>query len=140
LVSAVLLFVAASTLRWWNQIGVEAVRRSLRLGAIPLTAGVAVQWAGLRCETPPHFATGELVCLLAALIAGGGTASWAVQMKRDGFRAWQMALLVTLLTATLGCAGLGIAALSATLATLALSSTLGWFRWRHAPTEQVGVH
>jgi hypothetical protein len=125
-VGAVTLFAAAATFRWWNQLGVEAVRTSIRLGAIPLAAGLAVQWAGVQCETPSSFAKGDLVCLVAALIAGVGIALWAARTKRGGLLTWPMAVLTTSLTATLGCVGLGVAALFVTVVTLAASSAVVW--------------
>jgi hypothetical protein len=120
------LFATAVALRWWNQIGVESVRIGLPLGGIPLAAGIVLQRMGVECGSLGDFSRAEWVCVLAGAIAGVGVTVWAARGQIDRVRRWPPAVLVASLTALLGCLGLGIAAMLATLATLVMSSAVAW--------------
>jgi hypothetical protein len=121
-----LLFAVAAALRWWNQKGVDAVRVGLPLGAIPLVAGVALQRAGVQCGPLGSVSAGDVICLLAGATAGVGVTFWAARTGRDRRREWPNAVVIASLTAMLGCLGLGVASLLATLAALSMASAVAW--------------
>ncbi len=120
------LFAATVALRFWHQSGVEAVRIGLPLGAIPLAAGIVLQRMGVKCGSLGEFSQPELLCVLAGAIAGASVTVWAARGPIDRLRRWPPALLVASLTAMLGCLGLGVSAMLATLATLVMSSAVAW--------------
>ena len=121
-----ILFATAVALRFWNQIGVEAVRIGLPLGGIPLAVGIVLQRMGVRCASLEDISQAEVVCLLAGAIAGAGVTVWAARKQIDCLRRWPAAVLVASLTAMLGCLGLGSVGMLATVATLILSSGVAW--------------
>jgi hypothetical protein len=122
----VILFLVAAALRWRSQMGVDAVQIGLPLGTIPLGAGVVLQQAGVPCGSLPNLSSADLVCVLTGAIAGAGVTLWAARTAHNHLRRWPPAVLIASLTAMLGCFGLGVAGVLATLASLAMSSVLAW--------------
>jgi hypothetical protein len=120
------LLAAAVGLRFWHQAGVEAVRIGIPLGTIPLAAGILLKRMGVQCGSLGAFSGGDLVCMLAGAIAGAGVTAWAARGQMDRLRRWPSAVLVASLTAMLGCVGLGLGGMLATLATLVMSSAVAW--------------
>jgi hypothetical protein len=125
-VGGLVLLATAVVLRWWNQIGVEAVRIGLLLGGIPLAAGIVLQLMGVECRSTGDFSQADLVCVLAGAIAGSGVTAWTARTQIGRVRRWPAAVLVASLTATLGCLGLGAAGILATLLTLVIVSAIAW--------------
>jgi len=125
-VGGLVLFATAVALRWWNQIGVEAVHIGVSLGVIPLAAGIVLQQMGVECGSLEDFSQAELVCVLAGAIAGAGVTVWTARGQIDRVRRCPPAVLVASLTAMLGCVGLGAAGMLATLATLVTASAVAW--------------
>jgi hypothetical protein len=116
------LFGVAFGLRWWHQEGVDAVRRGLWLGLLPLVATACLGACGVDASFGP---AGDVVCLVAGVAAGVGvTLRSGLQRATSG--GWALATGVASLTAALGCAGLGVGGLLVTVAALAASSAASW--------------
>jgi hypothetical protein len=120
------LFVAAALLRWRSQVGVEAVREGLLLGAVPLAAALMVRGCGLQVSASGAFGPAEAACVLAGAVAGLGVTWRALRSAAQRGRRWLLILLVASLTAVLGCAGLGLAGVVAAAVALPLVAGLAW--------------
>lgn len=121
---AVALFVLAATLRWRDRIGVECVTAGLALGAVPAIAALLLRGCGIECRGLAALASGDVLCLLAGALTGLGVtwqASCATNMRG---RRWITMMLIASMTATLGCVGVGVAALESTLLAVFATASL----------------
>jgi hypothetical protein len=128
LVLAVVLFAAAAFLRWRDRLGVEVVRDGLLLGAVPVVAMFALHGGGYQCCAPGEITRADVACVLAGVVAGVGVTLSASRTRLGAGRGrrWLLTLVVAALTTSLGCLGLGMGGLVATLATVAVCSTVAW--------------
>jgi hypothetical protein len=125
-IGAVLLALCIG-LGWANASGGRAARSGLVLGAIPMTAALfAVSIEG--CPRPSHGLTMcGAGCLVAGLVAGGGSAWWAMRAASPRpLAAWGQVGLVASLTTALGCIGLGAGGALGVIASVAAGSALAW--------------
>lgn len=120
------LFVAAALLRWRHQVGVEAVRDGLLLGAVPLVAALFLRGCGVDCASFGTFGEAELACVVAGAVAGLGVTWRALQAPAPRGRRWLLTLLVASMTAALGCAGLGVGGVLAAVIALPLVAGVAW--------------
>lgn len=115
------LLVMTTSLRWWSEEGVQAVRFGLWMGAVPLVVASLLPACGIGC-TPDGIGDAELVCIVAGSVAGIGLALFAGR-RRDSWRAWTLSVAIASVTSMLGfCIELRMASLLATLVPLAVSS------------------
>jgi hypothetical protein len=129
-----LLVCASVALGWWNAEGARAVRSGLVLGAVPMIAGLVTLAVEGWCD-PEHAMTAcGAGCLLAGLVAGGGSAWYATATApRRRLRVWVQIGLVASLTTALGCVGLGTGSALAVLAAIAAGALIGWIpAWSRA--------
>jgi hypothetical protein len=120
------LFVACALLRWRTQVGVEAVRDGLVLGAVPLAAALLLRGCGIECSSLGAFGQAETACVLAGAVAGLGVTWRALRTPTPRGGRWLLTLLVASMTAALGCAGLGIGGVMAALIALPVVAGLAW--------------
>ncbi len=103
----VALLGAAIFLRWRSWRGAQSVRDGLAAGALPMLAGLIVGWIAPMCSgTPLAYAA---VCLLAGAPAG----AWLglrLARGRSSLSAWLSATGIAVLASSLGCVGVGVAA------------------------------
>lgn len=123
---AVVLFVVAALIRWRDQVGVEAVRDGLLLGAVPLVAALFLRGCAVECSSLGAVGEAELVCLAAGAVAGLGVTGRALQSPSPRGRRWLLTLIVASMTAALGCAGLGIGGVLAVVIALPLVAGAAW--------------
>jgi hypothetical protein len=123
---AVALFVVASLLRWRDQVGVDATRDGLLLGAVPLVAALFLRGCGVECASLGAVGEAELGCIVAGAAAGLGVTWRALQSPAPRGRRWLLTLLVASMTAVLGCAGLGIGGVLAAVIALPLVASAAW--------------
>lgn len=103
-----LLLSAAIYLRWRNRQGAESVRIGLLAGALPLIVGLGVGRLAPGCAGATLFSLCTAVSVGVGLPSGvwlgvraaGGTA---------GASGWLLAAGISILAASLGCVGLGVA-------------------------------
>jgi hypothetical protein len=114
-------------LGWRNADGGRAARSGLALGAIPMAAalftGAIEGW-----QQPARGLTlCGVGCLVAGLIAGGGSAWYAMRSAPPRRLAmWGQIGLVASLTTALGCVSLGVGSALAVIAAMAAGSALAW--------------
>jgi hypothetical protein len=123
---AVALFAVAALLRWHDQVGVEAARDGLLLGAVPLVAALFLRGCGVECASLGAVGEAELACIVAGAAAGLGVTWRAIQTPAPRGRRWLLTLLVASMTAALGCAGLGIGGVLAAVIALPLVAGIAW--------------
>ncbi len=125
-IGAVLLGLAVA-LGWWRSEGGRAARSGLMLGAIPMTAALLTVAIDGWCDPTRTVTRCGLGCLLAGLVAGGGSAWYAMRTAPPRRLAtWTQVGLIASLTTALGCVGLGIGSALAVLAAVAAGSALVW--------------
>jgi hypothetical protein len=108
------LVLACIGLGWQHADGGRAARAGLALGAIPMVAALVTCSCGFGC-------------LVAGLIAGGGSAWYAMRLAPPRRLAtWAQIGLVASLTTALGCVGLGVGSALAIAAAMAAGSALAW--------------
>lgn len=117
----VLLLVASVFLRWRDRRGASAVRHGLLAGTLPLLLGLLVARAAPSC------AEAELLSLCTALCLGIGIPSglWLGHRLAKGTApasVWLTASGISVLAASLGCIGLGVAGLAGAITGLALGT------------------
>jgi hypothetical protein len=104
----VLLLTVAVFLRWRDRRGADNVRNGLLAGALPMITGLAVGRFAPGCAGAPLFSACTAVCLCFGVLAG----VWlGLRTARGtaGPPSWLAAAGVSILVASLGCVGLGIA-------------------------------
>jgi hypothetical protein len=102
------------------------VRDGLLLGAVPAAVAVLLRGCGVRCAPLGAFGEAEWACLAAGVVAGVGVTLLAIRSTGPRRRRWLLRLLVASMTASLGCAGLGIPGVVATLAALVATASIVW--------------
>jgi hypothetical protein len=95
------------------------------MGMVPLVAALGLQTCGIGCASWGQLSEAELACVIAGLLAGVGIAARATG-DGHGPRVWALATAVASVTAALGCVGLGMGGLLATLIALVASSAGAW--------------
>jgi hypothetical protein len=121
------LLALCIALGWMNANGGRAARSGLALGAIPMAAAlVTVTIEGWQ-EPNRGLTLCGLGCLVAGLVAGGGSAWYAMRTAAPRRLAiWGQIGLVASLTTALGCVGLGLGSALAVIAAMAAGSALAW--------------
>ena len=118
------LLLGAVGLRHWHEAGVTAVRLGLAMGVVPLVATVLLRACGVDCAPLTRLGEGEIVCLLAGVLAGAGVTLRASAEDRASFRTWALATGVAAATAALGCGALGAGGVLVTVSALVAASGL----------------
>ena len=114
-------------LGWLNAEGARAARSGLRLGAIPMTAGLfTIAFEGW-CDPNRPVTLCGVGCLLAGVFAGAASAWYAVRTQSPNRgRLWGEIGLVASLTTAMGCVGLGLGGALAVLGAMALGAVVAW--------------
>jgi hypothetical protein len=120
------LLALAIVLRWRGRLGAEIVRDGLVLGLVPAVAALWLRGCGFECAPIGAVGEVEVVCLAAGIITGGGVTLLAMRSGGARRRRWLLTLLVASMTASLGCAGLGVPGVIATLAALVVTALVVW--------------
>jgi hypothetical protein len=121
------LLTVTIALGWWSAEGSRAARSGLKLGAIPMAASLMTVAIEGWCDPNRAVTLCGFGCLLAGLIAGGGSAWYAVRnAPARRLPSWFQIGLVASLTAALGCVGLGLGSAFAVLAAVAAGAAAAW--------------
>jgi hypothetical protein len=107
-IGAVLLATCIA-LRWHSATGAGAARSGLALGAVPMAAALVTVAVEGWCDPDRAVTVCGAGCLVAGLVAGCGSAYYAVRAaSRRRLATWAEIGVVASLTAALGCVGLGL--------------------------------
>jgi hypothetical protein len=121
------LVTVTVALGWWSAEGIRAARSGLKLGAVPMAASLVTIAMEGWCDPDRAVTLCGFGCLLAGLVAGGGSAWYAVRnAPARRLRSWFQIGLVASLTAALGCVGLGLGSALAVLAAVAAGAAAAW--------------
>ena len=121
------LLTVTVTLGWWSAEGIRAARAGLKLGAIPMAASLVTVAIEGWCDPDRAVTLCGFGCLLAGLVAGGGSAWYAVRNAPPRrLRSWLQIGLVASFTTALGCVGLGFGSALAVLAAIAAGAAVAW--------------
>lgn len=104
----VLLLSAAVFFRWRNRQGAESVRNGLLAGGLPLLAGLVMARVAPSCAGAPLWS----LCTAVSLAIGIPSGAWlGLRAARGAASAtsWLTAAGISVLAASLGCVGLGVA-------------------------------
>jgi hypothetical protein len=105
----VLLLAAAVFLRWRNRQGAENVKSGVLAGSLPLAVGLVVARVAPSCAGAPLFSLCTAVCLGVGIPSGIWLGLRAARGAAGG-SSWLTAAGISVLAASLGCVGLGLAA------------------------------
>lgn len=123
----IVLLASCIALGWWDAEGARAARSGLKLGAIPMTAALVTVAAEGWCDPNGSIALCGVGCLLAGMIAGGGSAWHAVRTApARRLVTWAKVGVVASLTTALGCVGLGLGSALAVIAAVAAGAAVAW--------------
>ncbi len=118
-----LLFSVALYLRWRDRKGVNAVSAGLFAGSLPLVLGLVLGRLGVVCEKAPLWSVCAALCLAVGIPSGVWLGARATR-GRFGATGTLTALGIAVLSASMGCAGLGLFATVGTALGLALGATV----------------
>jgi hypothetical protein len=107
---AALLLGASVWLRFRNRVGLESVTTGLLAGAIPLAAALVLKQADPGCTTAGLISA----CTAFSVLIGGAAGALVALRERlspSVPTSWLLVAGVALLTASLGCARLGLASI-----------------------------
>jgi len=125
-IGSVLLALSVG-LGWANANGGRAARSGLALGAIPMAAALFTAAIEGWQEPGRGLTLCGFGCVIAGLIAGGGSAWYAMRTEAPRRLAtWGQIGLVASLTTALGRIGLGVGSALAVIAAIAAGSALAW--------------
>jgi hypothetical protein len=120
----VLLLTVAVFLRWRDRRGAENVRNGLLAGSLPMIAGLVVARLSPGCVGAPLLSACTGVCLGFGILAG----VWLgrrTALGAAGLPSWLAAAGVSILAASLGCIGLGVAGVVGVAVSLLLGTASG---------------
>jgi len=123
---AVALFAVAAYLRWRSQLGRDAVWDGLIMGTVPLLTALLLRSCGANCGPLGTFSEAELACVLAGAVAGAGVTLRAAELPAHRAERWLLSVLVASVTAALGCVGLGLGGVLATLGAITVAGAASW--------------
>jgi len=123
----VVLLGTCIALGWHSRAGGRAARSGLTLGAVPMATALLTVAAEGWCDPDRAVTLCGAGCLLAGLVAGFGSAYYAVRAApQRPLATWAEMGLVASLTAALGCAGLGLGSGLAVIAAVVAGAILAW--------------
>jgi hypothetical protein len=120
----VLLLTVAIFLRWRDRRGAENVSNGLLAGSLPMLAGLVVGRLSPGCAGAPLFSVCTGACLGFGILAG----VWlGLRTARGtaGVPSWLAAAGVSILAASLGCVGLGVAGVAGVAVSLLVGTASG---------------
>lgn len=121
------LLVATIGLGWSGAAGARAARLGLRLGAVPMTAGLLTIAVEGWCDPDRTVTLCGAGCLLAGALAGGAVAWYAARTQSPSrLRVWWQVGIVASLAAALGCAGLGLGSALAVFGAMTAGAAATW--------------
>jgi hypothetical protein len=129
----VALLAVGIALGWRDAAGGRAARSGLALGAVPMIVALLTVAVEGWCEPDQAVTLCGAGCLLAGLVAGGGSVYYALRAApRRPLATWAEIGLVACLTAALGCVGLGLGSALAVLAAVVAGALAAWVPARRA--------
>lgn len=106
-------------LRWRDRAGVESVTRGLYAGSVPVAFALVLPGIDASCLSAGVFSYCTGLSLLVGAAAGAVVA--APRWERRGQARWLVALTITALLASLGCARLSVASFAGVVLGIALA-------------------
>jgi hypothetical protein len=114
-------------LGWRDAAGARAARSGLALGAVPMALALLTVAVEGWCDPDRAVTLCGAGCLLAGLVAGGGSAYHALRAApRRPLVTWAETGLVACLTVALGCVGLGLGSALAVIAAVVAGALAAW--------------
>jgi hypothetical protein len=110
------LFLIAAAARWRQPQGVLAVAAGLRAGALPMATALVL------CRFAPSWSVGAGLCATAGLVSGAFAGMALVRSAASRWQQFGTAAVVTGLTATLGCVGMGLGTAAGAVVGVALGA------------------
>jgi hypothetical protein len=125
--TGVALLTSCIGLRWRDAEGARAARSGLALGAVPMMVALLTVAVEGWCDPDRAVTLCGVGCLVAGMVAGGGGAWYAVRTAPSRrLSTWARIGVVSSITASLGCVGLGVGSALAVIAAVVAGAAIAW--------------